>query len=81
MGANLNLSEGFLTIDTAGVSVAVETLESTYIAISIVPQNNNEPALLTLERNHQVLETAQTNWPLFRSKTQRSTEIDRKTAT
>ena len=56
MGANLKLSDGILTIDSAGVSVAVETLESALIAVSIVTQNKHEVALLTLENNRQALE-------------------------
>ena len=57
MGANLKLSDGILTIDSAGVSVDVETLESAHIAGSIVTQKKHEIALLTLENNRQILES------------------------
>ena len=55
-GASLKLSDGILKIESAGVSVAVETLESAHIAFSIVTQNKHEVTLLTLEINRQVLE-------------------------
>ena len=56
MGAKLKLSDGISTIQSAGVSVTVDTLESAHITGSIVPQNIIDITQLTLEKNRQILE-------------------------
>ena len=55
MVAVLNLSDGVSTIDSTGVSVAVETVESAHIPVFFVTQKEYEIALLKLDNIRQVL--------------------------